>query len=172
MITDIILSSDIIAEGVPNGTSIASISITDESTDSHTLLLVDDADRRFKLEGNVLIVRDTTRLDYETNQTHDIEIQAIDPHDATFNKVFTINVTDSDVASEIHSISPKATQENTNPEIIITGNHFAEGGEPVVRIDGEPVSISSYTDTEIRFVLTTALPAKVYTVTVFNGIGL
>ena len=107
MITDIIISGDTIAEGVSNGTPIATVSIVDETTDSHTLALLNDADKRFRLEGNTLIVRDTTRLDYETDQTHDIEIQAIDPHDSTFNKVFTINVTDSNAISEIHSISHK-----------------------------------------------------------------
>lgn len=173
MITDITLSSDIIAEGVTNGTNIGTFSVIDDDIEqTHTLLLIDDDEGRFKLDGDILIVRDTTRIDYETNQTHDIEIRAIDTDDNIFDKSFTINITDLIIGAEIHTISPKASKEHTNPEIIITGQHFAEGGEPTVRIDGEPVTINSYTDTEIKFVLTTDLPANVYTVSVFNGIGL
>jgi len=172
-VTNIELSSDIIAEGVANGTVVGVLTATnDDIEETHVFTLVDDSDGRFGIEGSDLIVRDTTLIDYETATSHDITVRATDTQLNTLDVVFTIMVTDSTLAAIIKSITPKATKEGSNPEIIITGQHFTEGGEPVVRIDGEPVTINSYTDTEISFVLTEDLPAKVYTVTVFNGIGL
>lgn len=173
MITDITLSNDTIAEGVVNGTVVGTFTVLDDiEPQVHTLLLVDDADKRFQLDGDDLIIRDTTQIDYETDTSHDITVRATDESDDTFDKVFTINITDSTVAAIIYTVSPRATKEGTNPEIIITGQHFIEGGEPTVRIDGNPVTINSYTDSEIRFVLLDDLPASVYTLSVFNGIGL
>jgi len=172
-VTNIELSSDIIAEGVANGTIVGSLSaINDDINETHIFTLVDDAGGRFGINTNVLIIQDTTLIDYETAIYHDITIRATDTQLNTLDIDFTITVTDSTVAAIIKSITPKASKEGSNPVIVITGQHFTEGGEPVVRIDGDPIAINSYTDTEITFVLNVDLPAKVYTVTVFNGIGL
>lgn len=173
MITDITLNNDTFAEGTVNGTIVGTFTVIDDVVpQTHTIVLLDDADNRFKLDGNYLIVRDTTKIDYETDTSHNITLRAIDENDSLFDKVFTINITDSTLAAVIHSIDPKASKEGTNPLITIKGQHFSEGGEPTVRIDGDPVSITSYTDNEITFVLIDNLPASVYTLSVFNGMGL
>lgn len=173
MIIDITLSNDTISEGVSNGISIANIVvINDISPHNHMIILLDDADGRFVLDGNYIIVLDTTKIDYETDISHNITLRAIDEDGLYFDKGFIINITNSTLVSVIYSIEPKTSKEGTNPVITIKGNHFSKGGEPTVRIDGESVNIISYSDTEIKLLLINKLPANVYTVSVFNGMGL
>jgi len=170
MITDITIDNDSVTEGTPNGAIIGTIAVSDDNIGmTHTITLTDDASGAFQLNGLDLILRDPTLIDYETTTSLDIAVTAIDTNSDTYEKTITINIVNADVFSVIHSISPSTSKVGTYPEITITGQYFTEGGAPTVYINGNQVSINSYSDTEIKFVLTENLSAAVYTITVLNG---
>lgn len=170
MITDITIDNDSVTEGTPNGAVIGTISVSDDNIAmTHSITLSDDANGAFQLNEFNLILRDTTLIDYDTVTSIDIVVVATDSNSDTYQKTITINIIDANVFSVIHSISPSTSKVGTYPEITISGQHFTEGGEPTVYINGNQVSINSYSDTEIKFVLTENLSAAVYTITVLNG---
>ncbi len=170
MITDITIDNDSVTEGTPNGAIIGTISVSDDNIAmTHSITLSDDANGAFQLNECNLILRDTTLIDYDTVTSLDIVVVAIDTNSDTYQKTITINIIDANVFSVIHSISPSTSKVGTYPEITISGQHFTEGGEPTVYINGNQVSINSYSDNEIKFVLTENLSAAVYTITVLNG---
>ena len=120
-----------------------------------------------------ITVKDTTLIDYESSSSHDITVEATDSGLNTYSEIITIAVLDSSsLTARILSITPFASQTGTYPEIVISGQNFVEGGAPTVRIDGIAATLTSYSDTEIRFVLTDDLAAGVHTLSVVNGAGL
>ncbi|MEB3831704.1 cadherin domain-containing protein [Phormidium sp. CCY1219] len=92
---NILLSNSSIAEKSSDGTPIATLATTDaDSEDTHTYRLIDDAGGSFALEENQLIVANGALLDFETNQTHSITVQTTDSAGNTFEKSFTMSVTE------------------------------------------------------------------------------
>ncbi|UVF18348.1 cadherin domain-containing protein [Microvirga terrae] len=57
--------------------------------------LVDDADGRFKIVGDRLVVADGAKLDFEQAQTHQVVIRVTDRRGLYLEKTFTIDVTDN-----------------------------------------------------------------------------
>ncbi|MCT7977106.1 cadherin domain-containing protein, partial [Laspinema olomoucense] len=93
--TNIILSNTSIAENSANGAIIAALSTVDpDAGDPHTYTLIDNAGGRFTLSGNQLAVANGTLLDFETTASHGIILQTTDSEGNTFDKPFTISVTD------------------------------------------------------------------------------
>lgn len=120
-----------------------------------------------------LIIKDTTRINYETDTSHDISVELTNADDSVYTQTFTITVLDaSGLSSVISTVSPLASKIDTYPEITITGRHFTEGGDPTVRIDGEVMELTSFTDTTIIFTLINNIESGVHTLTVVNGAGL
>ena len=62
--------------------------------DNFTFTLIDDAQDRFRLEGDKLQVRSGARLDYETNRSHQIKVRATGPDGVSFEQTFTITIDD------------------------------------------------------------------------------
>ncbi len=95
--TDIGLSAASVAENAQGDTSIGLLSGTDaDSGDVLTYTLVDDAGGRFAIRNGALVVADGAVLDYETAQQHQVTLRVSDGHGGTFDKNFTIAVTDVD----------------------------------------------------------------------------
>lgn len=93
--TDIVLSNDTIPETAPDGSMVATVAVVDpDAGDSHTLTLSDDAAGRFALVGADLVVADTSRLDFELTNAHEITITAVDLSGNAFAKSFVIHLTD------------------------------------------------------------------------------
>jgi len=89
--TDISLSTDAVAEN-SLGTPIGTLSTTDaDSTDTFTYA-VDDA--RFEVAGDTLKLTDQSSLDFEQEQSVDINVTVTDSGNETFSKAMTVNVTD------------------------------------------------------------------------------
>jgi len=93
--TNIQISKNTIDENSPNGTVIGTLNTTDpDVNNTFTYSLVDNANGRFAINGNQLIVADGTKLDYETNQKHTITIRTQDQGGLTYDKSFDINLID------------------------------------------------------------------------------
>jgi len=73
--------------------------------DSFTYTLLDDADHRFTLEGDRLLVAGNARLDYEERASHRVVVRATAPDGSHLDQAFTIAV--GDVADEIVYGTPR-----------------------------------------------------------------
>ena len=97
--TDIMLSSNAVAENSPAGSFIGTLSSTDpDAEDTHTYTTPNDT---------FLIVGDTLKtnivLDFETQSSYSLSITTTDNSGGSFSKDFIINVTDSnDVPTDIN----------------------------------------------------------------------
>ncbi|MEB3831702.1 beta strand repeat-containing protein [Phormidium sp. CCY1219] len=133
--TDILLSNRSIAENSSDGTSIATLSTRDvDANDTHSYSLLDDAGGRFALQANQLIVANGELLDFETTETHNITVQTTDSAGNTFQKSFTLEVTDA------------IDETNNNPptDIGLSNTNIAENSA-----DGTVIAALSTTDTDV-----------------------
>jgi len=122
--TDMALDLAPALELAANGTIVGVLSATDPNaglneTFSYTLL--NDAGGRFVLNGNVLKVKQGTKLDYEQASSHEITVRVTDKLGLTLDKTFTIDLTD--VANEM--------------AVGTTGRDIFVGGERDDRIYGK-----------------------------------
>jgi hypothetical protein len=134
MIIDFTLTNNQVTEGIENGYVIGDFIVNNSNLDAiHTFKLIDD-DGIFDIINNQLIVRDTTRIDYETTTLHNLIILVTDNNEYQLQKTFEIIVLDNVLNAIIDYIEPLNTKIGTKPEIKIIGRNFSEGGSPVVRI--------------------------------------
>lgn len=96
--SDILLSGLSIAENQTVGTLVAEISTTDpDQDDSHTYTLVEgngDSDNTsFSIEGDQLLTAES--FDFETKTSYEIRLQVNDAGGLSFEKTFTIDITDA-----------------------------------------------------------------------------
>ena len=98
--TKIVLSSSSVAENQPIGTTVGTLTTTDpDSGDTHTYSFTcatpgaDDASFQIGGAGNDEL-QTAAMFDYETKNTYDICIRTDDGHGGTFDKAFTIDITD------------------------------------------------------------------------------
>ncbi len=92
--TDIHLTTPTVRELTQIGTVVGRLTATDAPGDAATFTLVDDADGRFAIVGNELRVASSTLLDFEQRNSHTITVLVTDLDGLTFEKTFTIAVTD------------------------------------------------------------------------------
>jgi hypothetical protein len=89
--TDIILSNNEIVEDSVVGTTIGTLTTTDENiNDTFTYTIETDVDDKFIIDGNALKLNDT--LDYVDSDTHSVTIRSTDNKGRYYTKEFTINV--------------------------------------------------------------------------------
>jgi Ca2+-binding RTX toxin-like protein len=90
--TDILLSNDVVAEGVGVGAVVGGLSAADpDDGESFTYTLVDDADGSFAIDGSSLVVAGP--LDYETASSRDLIVRVTDSAGNAFEKSLTVNLT-------------------------------------------------------------------------------
>ncbi|AWM86106.1 hypothetical protein C4E04_04695 [Microvirga sp. 17 mud 1-3] len=92
------------AEYAVMGTEVGTLSAADADSDALTYTLLNNADGRFMLSGNKILVADGFRLDFEQATAHAITVQVSDGKGGVSQQSFSIGVTD--VAREITSGSP------------------------------------------------------------------
>jgi Ca2+-binding RTX toxin-like protein len=86
------LSASTINENSPNGTIIGTLAAIDPEGQPITYTLTDTAGGRFSIVGNQLRVADGSLLDFETNTSHSITVQASDGvHTQTQSFTITVN---------------------------------------------------------------------------------
>jgi CSLREA domain-containing protein len=89
---DISLSNTTVEENSSDETVIGTLSGVDPDGDELTFTLPDDADGRFGIINNELVVVGGGGLDYESDTSHDITVKVSDG-ELTYSEVFTISVT-------------------------------------------------------------------------------
>lgn len=162
-------------EAAPNGFVISPVIVDDSNIlNSYKISIIDRANNAFNVINidNVytLIVSDSTKLDFETEQSKSITIRVTDSSNIITDIPTTINILNkSNLNSIITRITPKASIKGTPIDITIYGNNFTEGGTPIVLINNEPVNISSVSNYEIVCRLIRDIDAYIYDVTVLNG---
>jgi len=96
--TNITLNNSTVPENSANNTVIGLLSASDNNTnDTHTFTLINNAGGRFAIVNNQLVVADGSLLDYETNTQHTIRVKATDNTGLSYENNLTIsisNVTD------------------------------------------------------------------------------
>ena len=113
--TDIGLSNQSVAENQPSGTTVGDLSSTDaDAGDTFTYSLVSgtgSADNTsFHISGDHL--QTSASFDFETKSSYSVRIQTSDGHGGTFEKQFTITVTNANEAPTDIALSSSTVAEN------------------------------------------------------------
>ena len=110
--TDLSLSGTSVAENQPVGTTLGTLSATDPNSDesftfSLNSALVDNA--LFSISGTSLLT--AAGFDFETRSSYQVTVRVTDVEGLTFDKTFTITVTDVNEAPSITSSATWSTAE-------------------------------------------------------------
>ena len=99
--TDLVLSSNTVAENAASGTVVGMVSGTDpDSGDTKTYSLTDAAGGRFAVNSSTgaITVANSSLLDYEAATSHSVTVQVTDSGGLTYDETFTITVTNMNEA--------------------------------------------------------------------------
>lgn len=100
------------AYDLPFGQAVGTLSATDpDAGDTFTYALTNNADGRFAIQGNQIVIADATKLNFEDNTSHNVTVQVTDAGGNTFSKPFTITVTPANEPPQ---------------DIVLTGNTVPE----------------------------------------------
>ncbi len=95
--TEIDLSANHVNENAVNGTIVGQLTTIDPNSafgDTATYSLLDDADGRFGIDGNNIVVKDGSLLDFEAQASWGIKVQVTDAGGLTHDETFTIDLND------------------------------------------------------------------------------
>jgi Ca2+-binding RTX toxin-like protein len=95
--TDITLAGLAVAEGAPFSTFVGGLAGVDAdlaSGDALTYTLLDNAQGRFALQGNMLVVADGLRFDYEQAASHTVTVRATDKDGLSVTRSLVVQVGD------------------------------------------------------------------------------
>ena len=102
----LILDHSSVGEAATNGTVVGTLSGPDVNTEDFVFKLLDDADGRFAISGNQIVVTDGLLLDFEQDATHIVKVSVSDGHGGSYTQAFTLGLTD--VAPELISGDDRA----------------------------------------------------------------
>jgi len=95
----LVLNGTTIQENSPTNQYVGWIDTRDpDGNPAPTLSLVNDAGGRFKINGTNLVVNDASKIDFESNTSHNVKIRATDAGGKFLDKTFTIKVTNANEA--------------------------------------------------------------------------
>ena len=110
--TDISLSGGSVDENSAAGTLVATLTAADtDAGDSHTFAITNDPSGFFEIVGNEVRVAAGANIDFETDQTHDITVQATDSGGNTYSEVITLTVNDVNEAPSDITLTGGAVDE-------------------------------------------------------------
>ncbi|MGF1577974.1 MAG: PA14 domain-containing protein [Gemmataceae bacterium] len=121
--TDVTLSSNVVAENATNGTVVGTLSAIDpDVNDTHTFMLIDNAEGRFQIVNNQLRVTNGSLLDYETTRSHTVQVQARDSDGATLvsPKSVTISVNNVNEAPTVSNLIDDVTVDEDAAAVTIS----------------------------------------------------
>ena len=104
-----------IAENSVNGTAVGTVTSTDPDAGATlTYSLANSAGGRFAINATTgaITVANASLLDYDTANSHNITVRTTDQGGLTFDKVFTINLTNVNEAPTSATLSPSSVAEN------------------------------------------------------------
>lgn len=108
--TGIGLDNQTVAENTSPGTVVGMLSTIDPDVgDRHTYRLIDDAGGRFAIAQNQLRVADGSKLDFETNQSHQVTVRSTDTDGFSFEADFEIAIADVDEGDDNPTPKPTPT---------------------------------------------------------------
>jgi hypothetical protein len=90
--TDIVITGGAVAENSENGTLVGTVNVTDpDAGDTATWNLIDSAAGRFAVDASTgaITVADSTRLDFETDDSHTITVRTTDSGGLNYSKTQT-----------------------------------------------------------------------------------
>jgi len=130
---------------LPFGQTVGTLSTTDpDSGETFFYSMFDDADGRFAIRGSQLVVADATKLDFETNTTHDVTVRVRDSGNNVFLKTFMVSVTGVDESPLDITLSAQTVTEaqlrfihspSMTPGSIYASNVAADGDLVVAAIN-------------------------------------
>ena len=160
--TDITLSGSTVAEQAATGTVVGTVSGTDpDAGDTKTYSLTDTAGGRFAIDPTmgVITVADGSALNYEANASHSITVRVTDAGGQSYDKTFTIGVTNVNEGPTDITLTGSTVAENAATGTVVG---TAAGVDP----DASDTKSYSLTDTAGgRF----AIDASTGVITVADG---
>jgi hypothetical protein len=112
--TDINLSNQSIAENQPSGTAVGTLSTVDDPGSTHTYSLVagagDTDNASFQIDGDTL--ESAVVFDFEVKSSYSIRVRTDDGGGGTFEKQFTITITNANDAPSDIALSSASVNEN------------------------------------------------------------
>ena len=110
---DFVLSASAVSEGAALGSVVGTLQgvVDPDAGDTHTFSLVDDAGGRFQLVGATLQVANAALLDFEDATSHAVTVRVTDAGGLTYDKTFTIGLTDVNEAPVDFTLSASAVSE-------------------------------------------------------------
>ncbi len=116
--TDILISSNSVAENAVAGTEVGLLSALDpDFGDLANFTLLDDAGGRFDLNGATLVVAGA--LDYEAASSHQITVRVTDAANNTYDEIITIAVTNQNEAPSDIALAGGTVIENSTAGTVV-----------------------------------------------------
>lgn len=109
------MASGSVTENAANGTVVATVAgIDPDASSSFTYSLTDNANGRFAVNAStgIVTVANGTLLDYETAASHSITVRVTDQGGLTFDKIFTIAVSNVNDAHSAATLNANTVAEN------------------------------------------------------------
>ncbi|MEA5536849.1 Calx-beta domain-containing protein, partial [Crocosphaera sp. XPORK-15E] len=170
------INNNTIPENSANDTLIGTLNSQDNnSNDTFTYTLVNDAGGRFILDGNNIVVANSSLLDYEAATQHTIRVRTTDSSGLSYEQNITIllsNVNDA-LAGTLSFTSPTySINENGTPVAAVTVQR-TNGNEGVVSAnillsDGTATYPDDYSTTALTVVFGSGETSKTVTIPLFN----
>jgi hypothetical protein len=121
--SDISLSASTVAENSAADAVVGDLSTIDpNATDTFVYSFVapdSDAGGRFKIVGNQIQVANGSLLDYESATSHDVTVRTTDSGGLTFDKPFTIDLTDVNEAPTDIALSSSHVPEHSPDDTVV-----------------------------------------------------
>lgn len=121
---------------LPIGQPVGTLSTVDpDAGDTLTYSLTNNADGRFAIQGDQIVIADATKLDFEAATSHNVTVQVTDAGGNTYSESFTITVTPAneppqDIVLNGSTVSEHEVRFIHNPAVALAPNvQFALGTE-------------------------------------------
>ncbi|MFB2737342.1 ELWxxDGT repeat protein, partial [Umezakia ovalisporum] len=153
--TNIYLSNNAIRENSANNTVVGVFTSEDNNTnDTHTYTLSDNAGGRFAIVGNQLVVADGALLDYENATQHTIRVKTTDNSGLSYERNITITVLVNNVAGLLSFTSSTFSVNEDGTPINTVRIQRTNGSTGVVSVtveltDGSAIAPNDYDNTPI-----------------------
>lgn len=120
-------------ENAANGTLVGTLTAVDEDlNETFTFTLVNDADGRFAVNGDQVVVADSTRLNFEAAPSHTIRVRVTDSGNLFYEEDFVILVNDIDeppvaICRNVTLDSTAGCNQTITPDDVNNGSFDPEG---------------------------------------------
>jgi RHS repeat-associated protein len=174
--TYIFFSNNTIPENSANDTPIAILSSQDNnSNDTHAYTLVNDAGGRFTIDGNQLVVANTSLLDYEAATQHTIRVKTTDSSGLSYEQntiIYISNVNDSFAGTLSFTSSAFSINENGNAVAAVTvqrtGGSEGTVSANITLTNGTAIYPNDYGTTFVNVVFANGETSKTVIIPVFD----